>query len=439
MPSIGEAAPHPCSISPIRFHGWAAQQISNQWVRLTIVPQLGGRVMQVTFDGHDFLFVNPKYEGKYISPAEANGKWINYGGDKIWPLPEGNEDEHHWVLKSDLLDDGEYTFRIISSGPRCTVALQGPADRVTGLQYSREISIGSDSPAISFHAVMKNIAGHPITWSVQSVTQYDLSDRATPGSFSRSFYAFTPVNSNSSYFSGYQVRSGLADDPSFEVKDGLFRLHWLYLENEVWLDSTAGWLAVVDDLSRYSVVERFKYQAHASYPGNATVILYKNGVSLELDEHSVPRSTSASPDETPYYMEAELNSPMISLQSGESYAFDTEWFPTRATSKLTNVNAAGVVCSPITLSRTPEGMSLTGTFGVFYPGNVEAYLLDAHGAQLGRKQVATAKPTELLTIHTELAVRAGMTKIALHLFDLSGVDRGILAEAETRSIVGGAS
>jgi hypothetical protein len=31
-----------------------------------VVPQNGGRLMQVTFAGHPFLFVNPKFTGKYL-------------------------------------------------------------------------------------------------------------------------------------------------------------------------------------------------------------------------------------------------------------------------------------------------------------------------------------------------------------------------------------
>ena len=59
--------------------------------------------MQVSFNGHPYLFVNQVYKGKYISPAEAAGRWINYGGDKIWPLPEGNDDEQHWTELPRLL------------------------------------------------------------------------------------------------------------------------------------------------------------------------------------------------------------------------------------------------------------------------------------------------------------------------------------------------
>jgi hypothetical protein len=60
-----------CRIAPVSFDGWSAQELSNSHLRLTFVPQLGGRLMQLTFDGHPFLFVNPKYKGRYIPPAAA--------------------------------------------------------------------------------------------------------------------------------------------------------------------------------------------------------------------------------------------------------------------------------------------------------------------------------------------------------------------------------
>src|ERR1700720_1974454 len=98
-----------CQIRSVNFEGWKAEELSNDWLRLTIVPQLGGRLMQVAFGSHSYLFVNSQYKGQYIPPSQAaeKGKWINYGGDKLWPLPEGREDGQHWPGPvSDLLDDG---------------------------------------------------------------------------------------------------------------------------------------------------------------------------------------------------------------------------------------------------------------------------------------------------------------------------------------------
>jgi hypothetical protein len=74
-----------CRVDETGYLGWKALQMSNSWVKLVIVPQLGGRLMQVTFGEHDFLFVNPQLKGQYF-PAEvsaAQKRWFNYGGDKI--------------------------------------------------------------------------------------------------------------------------------------------------------------------------------------------------------------------------------------------------------------------------------------------------------------------------------------------------------------------
>ena len=114
-----------CRVESLDYRGWQAQQISNQWVQLIIVPQNGGRLMQVTFAGHSYLFVNPKFAGKYLPPS--SNEWFNYGGDKLWLLPEGNNDEHHWVGNSDVLDDGPYTFRKLSEGKSCEIELTAPS------------------------------------------------------------------------------------------------------------------------------------------------------------------------------------------------------------------------------------------------------------------------------------------------------------------------
>src|ERR1700730_17085713 len=74
-----------CRVEAVDYKGWHAQQLSNRWVQAIVVPQNGGRLMQVSFAGHAYMFVNPKFAGKYLPPAA--GEWFNYGGDKLWLLP----------------------------------------------------------------------------------------------------------------------------------------------------------------------------------------------------------------------------------------------------------------------------------------------------------------------------------------------------------------
>ena len=56
-----------CQVHATNYLGWKAEEMSNPWVKLEIVPQIGGRLIQVTFGGHDFLYVNPLVQGQVIS------------------------------------------------------------------------------------------------------------------------------------------------------------------------------------------------------------------------------------------------------------------------------------------------------------------------------------------------------------------------------------
>jgi len=421
-----------CQVEAVDYEGWQAQQVSNAWVKLVIVPRIGGRVMQVYFNGHPYLFVNPKFKGQYLPPLGPDAKhhWFNYGGDKIWPMPEGDDDEHHWPGPvSDALDDGDYAFRVLSTSPRCKVRLDGTPDPRTGLQYSREITLEDNSPAIQFHAIMKNVANHPIAWSVQSVTQYDTQNAEKPGDYNREFWAYTPANGNSAYLEKFQVRAGLADDPSFKVKDGLFCLHWLPLENEVWIDSTAGWVAIVDATSQYGMVESFHYSPRDEYPGKATVIFYKSGGGLTLNDEGFP-ALKATHDGNPLrYMEAELNSPIVELAPGETYAMDTEWYPVRTGREIVDVTNAGVCGAIFQAKQSAGSVHLQGAFGVFFSGHFQADFVDALGKKLKSVELEPVTLETVARLDQTIPVPARAVKISLHLIDAGGQDRGELASA----------
>jgi hypothetical protein len=435
VPAFGAPPPEhkPCSVQSTKFEGWNAVEVSNDWVRLEVVPQLGGRLMQVIFGDHAYLFVNPKYKGQYLPPSAArNGEWFNYGGDKLWPLPEGHGEGEWPGPIADPLDDGEYKFTSWSQGQGCKVHLEGPGDPATGLQYSRDISIRYDSPQISFHASMKNVSNHAIRWSMQSVTQYDTADVRHSENYNRGFWAFAPLKTGSAFPNGYFVRAGLADDPSFEMRDGLFKLHWLYLQNEVWLDSDAGWIAVVDDTSRYGTIERFHHSAGAEYPGKASIIFYKNGAALTLDEHGMPALRFDNPRDAPYYMEAEINSPLIDLAPGFSYAMDTEWFPTRTGKELSVVTSVGIVTRPLSAAATSKGIELSGSFGVFFPGKLIAHVLDVKGVELSSVELVKTDPLAPVELNQTIELPEHGAIVSLRLTDEQGTDRGELSRAPTK-------
>ncbi len=421
------SANSPCRVEPADYKGWHVQRLSNRWVQLMVLPQNGGRLIQVIFAGHPYLFVNPKYEGKYLPPTES--QWFNYGGDKVWLLPEGNEDEQHWVGNSDLIDDGPYVFRKISEGEHCEVELTGPADPRAGIQLQRTIGLDADSPRIRFHATMKNTSGHTVEWSMQSVSQYDTADPGAPSQINPDFRTFTPANAASSYLNRYHVRFGPAENRSASIReDGLFALRYVHMAAELWLDSTAGWLAVVDGSSRYGMVERFQYEASRAYPGKASIIFWTNGPEMRLSAEG-EASLSSEGDATPYYEEAEINSPLCQLRPGETCKLDTEWFPTRAGSEFHGVTDAGMVVSPLRANRLEnDKLKLAGAFGVFFAGHLVAHFYDEHGGQLESVPVADADPVELVSLETEITAPAKAARVSLHLEDWNGLDRGSLQE-----------
>lgn len=422
----------PCRVEPADYKGWHAQRMSNRWVQLIVLPQNGGRLIQVIFAGHPYLFVNPEYEGKYLPPSQS--QWFNYGGDKLWLLPEGNDDEQHWVGNSDLLDDGPYTFRKVSEGEECEIELTGPTDPRTGIQFQRTIRLDTDSPRIRFRATMKNTTGHAVEWSMQSVSQYDTSAPAAPAQINRDFHTFAPANPASSYLNRYHVRFGPAENPAASVReDGLFALRYVHMAAELWLDSTAGWLAVVDGSSKYGMVERFQFEESRIYPGKASVIFWTNGPEVRLSADG-QASMSSGGDGVPYYLEAEINSPLCRLRPGEFCNLETDWFPTRAEGEFHGVTDTGIVVRPLRATRLDSGrIKLSGSFGVFFPGHLVAHLYNEHGARVGSVPVKDVDPVELVVLETEIAPPENTARISLHLEDWNGLDRGSLQEVRVES------
>jgi hypothetical protein len=422
-----------CRVESVDYQGWQAQRVSNRWLQLIVVPQNGGRLLQVSFDGHAYLFVNPKLAGKYMPPSQD--EWFNYGGDKLWLLPEGDDDEQHWRGNSDILDDGPFSFRKLSDGPRCGIELTGPADAHTGIQFSRTIRLEEDSPHIAFRASMKNISGHAVEWSMQSVSQYDTSDRADPSRSNRELWGFTPTNRSSAYLNRYHVRFGPAENPAATVRDdGLFSVHYAHLAAELWVDSTDGWLAVVDGSSRYAMVERFQYEMGKPYPGNASVIFWTNGPELRLNSDGVATVTDGSKGVSPFYMEAEINSPLCRLRPGEACQLETDWFPTRADREFHGVADAGIVTKPLSGMRLENGkVRLSGSFGVFFPGRLVAHFYNEHGSMTDTLPLDEVTPAKLVALDTEIAPQGKPARVSLHLEDQDGLDRGALQEVPIRA------
>jgi hypothetical protein len=138
---------------------------------------------------------------------------------------------------------------------------------------------------------------------------------------------------------------------------------------------------------------------------------------------------SADDDSVPYYLEAELNSPLCRLAAGESCDFETEWFPTRAESEFHGVTDAGLVIRPFQATRQADDkVAISGSFGVFFAGRLVARIYDEHGASLGSVPAGDASPNQPVSLETVIAPAGKAGRVSLHLEDTNGLDLGSLGE-----------
>jgi hypothetical protein len=129
-------------------------------------------------------------------------------------------------------------------------------------------------------------------------------------------------------------------------------------------------------------------------------------------------------------MEAELNSPLVKLAPGESYAMDTEWYPTRMGREFKTATYAGVVGQPLAASATPQGLSLAGEFGVFFAGRLVARFYSQRGMALGTTPLVEVTPAQLVQLQQTVQTPAETGRVSIHLVDRQGVDRGPLGETQ---------
>jgi hypothetical protein len=140
-------------------------------------------------------------------------------------------------------------------------------------------------------------------------------------------------------------------------------------------------------------------------------------------------SLTSGGDGSPIYLEAEINSPIVQLQPGETRDLDTDWFPTRSGSEFHGVEDAGIVVRPLqAIGLQTGGIRLSGSFGVFFAGRLVAHLYNEHGASVGSMPVSPVDPTDLVVLGTDLVTPAKTARISLHLEDANGLDRGSLQE-----------
>lgn len=410
------------------YRGWTGYTLANEFVRLVAVPAIGGRIMALDLRGdgaqtdHSFLWTDPALEGKLFSPEENQGDgtlgaWKNYGGDKTWPAPQGWERDDQWHGPPDpVLDTGRY--RVEEFGPRpqnddTTGAVQlrmiSPPEARTGLQIRRSFRLVPGSSRIELLLGFRNASSRPVRWSIWDIVQFDASRPVAPAAafgsasavggmdFDPSCAITAPVPAPARAQTPgapppFHILFGSPDNPQWSVEAGLFHARYQWQIGKVGIRSPGGWVAFSQASCAAAFVARFAVDPTGHYPDDgSTVECWTVGAgqvgNLDYEGTGI------------YLMEAEVLSPLHTIEPGREAHFAITWGLCRCAGPVLHSEEGG--CSVERLSAAPGegGLRLRGRFGVFDEGTLECVWLDAHGQRLGSQALAQmAAPTRELLL-----------------------------------------
>ena len=390
----------------VTYRGWKACVLENELVRLHVVPEIGGRVIQYALGDKEFFWVNSALAGKTSPPTglDPEGNWLNYGGDKLWPAPQGWDNDQQWPGPPDAVLDGQ-PYRAEMERDPPGIRLASRDDPRSGIRFSRRIRLDPRSTRVRVEATMTNVDDKPRRWGIWAHTQLDAGP-PDGDDYNRLLRAWCPINPRSHFDRGYRVIFGEKDNPSFEADNrrSLMKVSYRYLVGKIGLDSHAGWVATVDGRNGDVFVQRFRFEPEKVYPDGSSVEFWHNGRGRI---HAYKRwiDMPANRARNPYVFESELLSPLAELRPSESYTWTYEWHACRIGGDfpVLSCGEAGVVSQPLTCRREGDRFRIAGRFGVFQPGQLVLEARDVK-AKLLSTETLESHATPLKPIALQRAV-----------------------------------
>jgi hypothetical protein len=434
VPKPVPATPRPTSVAQADYRGWKTQCLGNGLVELQVLPEIGGRVVQFTLGGQEFMWVNPQLAGKLpqASGLAADGSWFNAGGDKLWPAPQGWDNDQQWPGPPDAVLDGQpYALEKLPAKKGETgLRLTSRPDPRSGIRFVRTVRLYDNSTRVHFEVTMKNIDTKPRRWGIWAHTQLAAA-KADGSAHNPLMRAWCPLNPQSQFPKGYDVIFGEKDNPSFQAdaKRGLMQVNYRYQVGKIGVDSPAGWVATVNGETGAAFVQKFTFEPKRAYPDGSSVEFWHNGLG-QIHAYNKDLVQPATPAENPFVFESEVLSPFAELKPGKSYTWSYDWvacnlggdFP------VVDCNSLAAISEPLTVIRDGNKLHLRGRFGVFQPGTLEIVLLDPQGKRLGSAgQAMAVDPRQPVVIATSLPGNGKAATVALILQDAAGKILGEVA------------
>jgi hypothetical protein len=400
-----------CSITTAHDYGWEGVALDNGLIRLFVVPQLGGRIMQLALAGRELFYINRNYAGRIVSSPAG---WINYGGSKVWPAPQGWSSDAEWPGPPDpVLDAGAYSCETIEiRAETAAIRLRSQADDYTGVVFERDIRINSDSTFVMIDHRMRNASPRPVRWSIWQVTQQDASSPLT---------IVAPIG---------EWRQMFGDAPAQGVSstNGLLRVSYSPPVAKLAIKPSSGWIAGVHHGSNVLFCETFKLLPLETYPDNAPLQVWVNAPG-QLTLHGERIDLADEPNGCDPYVESEILSPLVTLDPGGSYAFRIRWSCAAVDDNLAGPpNFCGAAVEPLRLTLESNTWRVRGQFAVFHRGRLELVMVAADGRVVTVESLGEVSPNSALTLDHRFPTSPAFARASLRLREPTGELLGTLAE-----------
>lgn len=278
------------TVERIEYHGWTdSYRLSTGLYSLIVVPEIGGRIMEYSYDGRNAIWQNVDEFGRTYPIAKD---WHNYGGYKTWIAPQDL-----WSWPPDpMLDFGKANIEVFQNPKGLPVLkITGAPSFETGVVFSKEITM-SDDGEIYLKQIMQNIGTKPVTYSIWDVTQVKAP----------CFIAF-PVKKKSRFSDGINyLMAESRNSKQFTVKNGLCITSYQGEVGKIAADSDGPWMIMFkDDLAYVKLFDPMVKKAE--YP--------EDGCSVEVftEEDKVG------------YLGMELLGPMVALHPGANTELVERW------------------------------------------------------------------------------------------------------------------
>jgi hypothetical protein len=151
----------PRSITEENFCGWPAVVLRQGKLTLSLVPQVGGRLMGISLGGQEIGFANPDLFGKTFTGDTAQwpalcGDWSFplWGGGKSWVAPESA-----WPGGAPHRDLDSLAWTVTESwntADAMGVEVQSPVCSQTGLQITRRLTLPADGTEWTIEHTLTN-------------------------------------------------------------------------------------------------------------------------------------------------------------------------------------------------------------------------------------------------------------------------------------------